>query len=121
MPNDIYVYYGGSFSPITIAHKTIVIDTINHLLLKSDILKINFIFFPSCTSYNKPSVKEDCILFSDRFELIELVKNEILAEFSHVGFDKLSIIVSDFEQVFSEEINPIDNKKKWIFRNICIP
>jgi nicotinic acid mononucleotide adenylyltransferase len=110
MSKNICVYYGGSFSPITLAHKAIAVDAINHLLMRTDISKINFIFFPTCTSYGKASVKEDCISFTDRFELIELVKNEIIDEFCGTKVE-LSIIVSDFEQVFSEEINPLNGEK----------
>jgi hypothetical protein len=69
-PDDnIYIYYGGSFSPITIAHLNMALYAINTILTLfsgDDKKKIIFYFVPTPTVYDKGSVSTKCISYENR-------------------------------------------------------
>ena len=104
-PDDnIYIYYGGSFSPITIAHLNMALYAINTILTLfsgDDKKKIIFYFVPTPTVYDKGSVSTKCISYENRKRLISLVIDEIKTIDNikhHLTSNKLIIDICDFEQ-----------------------
>jgi len=107
---DIYVYNGGSFSPITIGHKTVAVDAIKYLLKQNPDSIIHYHFVPTTTFYSKLSVQEECIRWEDRVELIRSVIGEIQHDFEDnkasllrqgINVDNLRITCDTFEQDIS--------------------
>jgi nicotinic acid mononucleotide adenylyltransferase len=103
----IHIYCGGSYSPPTIAHETICLDTITFLqeyCFDKPFDKIVFHIVPASHFYGKPSIGLECISFEDRFAMLSIMSEKIRAKINPVFKDKkyeIEIGVSDFEHVVS--------------------
>lgn len=103
----IHIYNGGSFSPPTIAHQQICIDTFSFLMDHFTETKIETIVLhlvPTSDMYDKPSVKPDCIPYETRKAMLEIMAQNIREKI--VPKNKaytLSIIVDDIEQRIAHE------------------
>jgi len=71
----IHVYYGGSFSPPTIAHRDVGIDTIRFLLKNHS--SIVFHYVPVSHTYGKASISVECIAEKQRMEMLKIMINSI--------------------------------------------
>jgi nicotinic acid mononucleotide adenylyltransferase len=103
----IHIYCGGSYSPPTIAHETICLDTITFLqqyCLDKPYNKIVFHIVPVSDTYPKASVSSSCISFENRFNMLSIMVEKIRPMINPVYKTKqyeIEIGVSDFEQVVS--------------------
>ena len=106
----IHIYNGGSFSPPTIAHQQICIDTFNFLMnhfKDSPIDTIVLHLVPASDMYNKPSVKSDCIPYSARRAMLDIMAQNIRdAVPSKSNKYSLSVVVDDIEQAIAYEAKP---------------
>jgi nicotinic acid mononucleotide adenylyltransferase len=106
----IHIYNGGSFSPPTIAHQQICIDTFGFLMdhfRDSPIDTIILHLIPTSDMYDKPSVKPDCIPYEERRKMLEIMAQNIREKI--VPKNKaytLSVIVDDIEQRIAHEAKP---------------
>jgi nicotinic acid mononucleotide adenylyltransferase len=102
----IHIYYGGSFSPPTIAHQKICTDIILFLmkyLHETEIKIIILHIVPTSDMYYKPSVKPECIDFNKRVEMLEIIAQNINKEIKserYIFNCKIDII----ENIISHEI-----------------
>jgi hypothetical protein len=108
----IHIYNGGSFSPPTIAHQQICIDTFNFLMnhfKDSPIDTIVLHLVPASDMYNKPSVKPDCIPYEARRAMLDIMAQNIReAVHASTTTDKytLAVVVDDIEQAIAYEAKP---------------
>jgi len=113
----IHIYNGGSFSPPTIAHQQICIDTFNFLMSHfkdshfkdSPIDTIVLHLVPTSDMYNKPSVKPDCIPYGARKAMLDIMAQNIReAVLASTTTDKytLAVVVDDIEQAIAYEAKP---------------
>lgn len=102
--NTVHIYNGGSFSPVTIAHQQICIDTIEFLMvhfIDTTIDNIILHLVPASDFYEKQSVKSECISFEDRKEMVEIMAENIKENIKFKDKPKpykLEVIVDDIEQ-----------------------
>lgn len=107
--NTIYVYNGGSFSPPTLAHQQICIDTIANLqerFLHDSVTKIEFLITPVPDVYPKASVRPECISYQSRCAMIKIMIGNIQQSINSVFKGKeYEIVVSlnQIEQTLSHE------------------
>ena len=105
----IHIYNGGSFSPPTLAHQQICIDTFSFLMnhfKDSSIDNIVLHLVPTSDMYDKPSVKHECIKFIDRVKMLEIMAQNVREKISSIQKNKdynLHVRVDNFEQKVSYE------------------
>ena len=106
----IHIYNGGSFSPPTIAHQQICIDTFGFLMNHFNKIPINKIVLhlvPTSDMYDKPSVKPDCIPYDARKAMLEIMAQNIRDAIpSKTDKYTLAVIVDDIEQTIAYEAKP---------------
>lgn len=91
--NQIVVWFGGSFSPPTYAHRAVVLATYNKLYNSFPDKNIHIVFMPSNRYYTKLSVGEACIKEVERLKLVQLMVDEL----NGLGLPSVKFIMSDFE------------------------
>ena len=106
----IHIYNGGSFSPPTIAHQQICIDTFSFLMnhfKDSPIDTIVLHLVPTSDMYDKPSVKPDCVPYDDRRAMLDIMAQNIMEKLvvQHKAYT-LSVIVDDIEEIIAYETKP---------------
>jgi len=106
----IHIYNGGSFSPPTIAHQQICIDTFNFLMNHFKDTPIDTIVLhlvPTSDMYNKPSVKPDCIPYDARRAMLDIMAQNIRdAVPPKTEKYTLAVVVDDIEQAIAHEAKP---------------
>ena len=121
--NIIHIYYGGSFSPPTIAHQTICIDTIHFLMdyyQDSDINKIILHIVPTSDLYNKFSVKHDCIPFEKRIEMLKIIIQNIKEKIIRNEKYEIIINVDDIEQELAHIKNENNEPQGYLGTYPCV-
>jgi hypothetical protein len=121
--NTIHIYYGGSFSPPTIAHQTICIDTIHFLMnyyQDKDINQIIFHIIPTSDLYNKFSVKDNCIPFIKRIEMLEIMSQNIIEKINSNNKYNIIINVDRIEQELAHILNEHDEPQGYLGTYPCL-
>jgi nicotinic acid mononucleotide adenylyltransferase len=106
----IHIYNGGSFSPPTIAHQQICIDTFSFLMnhfKDSPIDTIVLHLIPTSDMYDKPSVKPDCVPYAARRTMLDIMAQNIKEKLVilHKAYT-LAVVVDDIEQIIAYEPKP---------------
>lgn len=123
-----HIYNGGSFSPPTLAHQEICINSIKYLMeyiIKNsyDIDTIILHIVPCSDLYDKPSVSSDCVTFNDRFNMLKTMAHNITTKIGGLqtvsinGITKtfdIKINVNDFENKLSHTIDSNGKKIGYI-------
>lgn len=101
-----HIYYCGSFSPPTNAHKILCLDTIKYFLQRDPDSNsyVNFYFVPVSTHYKKQSVQPNVISWEKRVQLVNALCDEIIKE---LGTDnsRVHVMCETFEHDYSCELN----------------
>jgi nicotinic acid mononucleotide adenylyltransferase len=93
MKKNIYVWFGGSFSPPTYAHIDTILETVRKLHGTYPTTKIVGVFVPVNKYYNKESVSEACISEENRLAMLQLLVDQLN---SH-NLDFAEFKVGDYE------------------------
>lgn len=96
-----YIYFCGSFSPPTNAHKTLCLETINYFLQNSN-NNVTFYFVPASTYYNKKSIQPNIISWEQRLEMVQLLCVEIMNDINN---SRVSVQCETFEHDYSCNMN----------------
>lgn len=99
-----HIYYCGSFSPPTNAHKILCLDTINYFLQHNPDPYVNFYFVPVSTHYKKQSIQPNIISWETRVQLVNTLCDEIIKELG-VKCSRVRVICETFEHDYSCELN----------------
>jgi nicotinic acid mononucleotide adenylyltransferase len=91
--NQIVVWFGGSFSPPTFAHRAVALAIYNKLYNSFPDKSIKIVFVPSNRYYTKSSVGKSCIKDSERLQLVQLM----ITELNGLGLPSVKFNISDFE------------------------
>jgi nicotinic acid mononucleotide adenylyltransferase len=108
--NTIHIYNGGSFSPPTIAHQQICIDTFSFLMnhfKESHIDTIILHLVPTSDMYDKPSVKPECVPYDARKAMLDIMAQNIKEKLvvSHKAYT-LNVVVDNIEQIIAYQDKP---------------
>jgi nicotinic acid mononucleotide adenylyltransferase len=111
MSNTIHIYNGGSFSPVTLAHQQMCIDTIKAMqkhFLETTKTKIIMWITPVPDVYPKETVKPACISYDARRAMLEIMISNVQKTFDYTFEGKtyeLEIKLNDIEMIVSHEPN----------------